>query len=380
MAKKYIYRLDDAGRAAAAEYVNEWTAIAFRTGLMNEAERAAVRAAVTQLYEAASLTPPRNIVIAPGPMSARFAAGAAAAIWHRRKSKTDAATRDATAAATDAATYAATYDATRATWYRGKEEAAAVCFKLADLFGLLCAKQAWRFYHGGSTWAAVCAYLAFGRDYVGLEARGIISAEQYRKYQPFEDLARISGWRYMHEKFCIVTDRPLKLMVDDRNRPHCDDGPFAEWADGTKFYAVHGVLVPWDIIEKPETITVARIDAETNAEVRRVMLGRFGIARYVRESGANVVHSDTDQYGRSRRLLRRDVPDDEPIVMIEVTNSTPEPDGAFRTYMLRVDPNAYGGRASKECHAAIASTFRAKRDRSKLYFARPEDYSPRIET
>jgi len=66
--------------------------------------------------------------------------------------------------------------------------------------------------------------------------------------------------------------------------------------------------------------------------------------------------------------------------MVEVTNSTAEPDGSFRHYMLRVDPNAYGGRAARECQAAIASTWRDKRDRSKLFFARPDDYVLEIET
>ncbi|GAA2645547.1 hypothetical protein GCM10009864_04690 [Streptomyces lunalinharesii] len=37
-------------------------------------------------------------------------------------------------------------------------------------------------------------------------------------------------------------------------------------------------------------------------------------------------------------LWRVDLPDDEPVVMVEVVNSTPEPDGTHRTYWLRVPP------------------------------------------
>jgi hypothetical protein len=38
-------------------------------------------------------------------------------------------------------------------------------------------------------------------------------------------------------------------------------------------------------------------------------------------------------------LWRRNVPGGEPIVMIEVVNSTPEPDGSWKRYWLRVPPN-----------------------------------------
>jgi len=177
----------------------------------------------------------------------------------------------------------------------------------------------------------------------------------------------------------VVAVRPEVVLVDDRRRLHAENAPAFRWL-GVDDYWHHGVLMPSNLAADKSLITAARIDAETNAEVRRVLIEWFGVALYVRESGAGIVHADVDQYGRPRRLLRRDVPGDEPIVMIEVTNSTAEPDGSFRTYMLRVDPNAYGGRASRECHAAVASLCRRKSDRAQLYFKRPEDYAPRIET
>jgi hypothetical protein len=37
-------------------------------------------------------------------------------------------------------------------------------------------------------------------------------------------------------------------------------------------------------------------------------------------------------------LWRIDMPGDEPVVIVEVVNSTPEPDGTSRTYWLRVPP------------------------------------------
>jgi hypothetical protein len=54
------------------------------------------------------------------------------------------------------------------------------------------------------------------------------------------------------------------------------------------------------------------------------MVELFGQDRYVLESGAEVVAQD-----EAGILYRRDMDDDEPIVMVRVLNSTPEPDGTL---------------------------------------------------
>jgi hypothetical protein len=81
---------------------------------------------------------------------------------------------------------------------------------------------------------------------------------------------------------------------------------------------------------------------------------------------------------QTARLLVKEVKDDEPLVMIDMLNSTPEPDGTTKRYMLRVDPKAYGGEATKDCHAAMASTWR--NPDGTLVFAKPEHYKPIFES
>jgi hypothetical protein len=46
------------------------------------------------------------------------------------------------------------------------------------------------------------------------------------------------------------------------------------------------------VVTHPERIDVAAIDAARNAEVRRVMIERFGVDRLVREGGSELVHED----------------------------------------------------------------------------------------
>lgn len=189
----------------------------------------------------------------------------------------------------------------------------------------------------------------------------------------------------MHPEFCLVSDRPEVLTVDDRRRPHNATGPSHRWRDGWSLWHWHGVRIPEHqrhVIETPHLITVQEIETEENAEVRRVMIERYGPARYVVDSGARIVHSvpeDSPMVGlRSARLLTKQVPDDEPIVYVDLLNSTPEPDGSTKRYMLRVDPNAYNGDAGRNAHAAAASTWR-NHDGS-LAFKRWQDYKPGAES
>lgn len=124
-------------------------------------------------------------------------------------------------------------------------------------------------------------------------------------------LARISGYRWMHAEFCIVSERPIKLateLVRGVHVPHCEDGPSHLWGDGFAIWHWHGVRVPQHVIESPEKITLAEIAAEANAEVRRVMRDRYGIARYLKDTGAKLVHADYEvaRKGAAPRALLED--------------------------------------------------------------------------
>lgn len=222
-------------------------------------------------------------------------------------------------------------------------------------------------------WSSWPAYLSAFRDVLGLKL------PEHEKFAAWEQCDIEGGFRFMHEDFCMVSDRPKTLLVDAENRPHCDHGPSHEWRDGWKLWHWHGVSISEDkkhIIEAPELITWQEIEAEQNAEIRRVMISRYGAEKYVVQSGAKVVQHlpiDHKMFGlRDAKLLVKLVPGDEPIVYVDLLNSTPEPDGTVKRYMLRVDPNAYGGMASKDCHAAAASTWRKRN--GDLEFQDYKDY------
>jgi hypothetical protein len=202
-------------------------------------------------------------------------------------------------------------------------------------------------------WSPWDCYLTAARDILGLEL------PEHKKYAAWERAAKCGGFRWMHEKFCIVSDFPERLCVDAQNRPHSSDGPSHRWRDGWELYYWHGVRVTQQIVMEPQTLTIEQVRAEENAEVRRVMIERMGHERYLRECGATLAHED--RYGKLWRAPR---PDDTDIVMVEVINSTPEPDGSRNRYMLRVPPT------TQTAHEGVAWTF------GKTV----AEYAPRVET
>lgn len=89
-------------------------------------------------------------------------------------------------------------------------------------------------------------------------------------------LTRSCGWWWPFRGGCILTERPCVLRRDPQHRLHSDIGPALAYADGWSIHAWHGVRVPAEVIEKPDTLTAARVLYEPNVEIRRAMLERIG--------------------------------------------------------------------------------------------------------
>lgn len=173
------------------------------------------------------------------------------------------------------------------------------------------------------------------------------------------ELAKNAGWCWFFDELVIITNRPESVHLDEANRLHCENDMAIKYRDGFGIYNWHGVQVPEKVIMHPEQITVKDIDDETNAEVRRVMLERYGAARFIQDSVSELIAED--KFGK---LYRRKIENDEDLVMVAVVNSTPEPDGHFKDYWIRVPENM------KTPAQAVAWTFGLTE----------EEYKPLIET
>jgi hypothetical protein len=322
MAKKY--ELTPEHRARFDEWRDRWIANAMSTAAMTEDDREACREAVVGMYAAAKLPPPKHIVFVPSPFVLAFAGGFSAAIWYKSgntwdatedatwdatgaatrdatedatedatwdatgaatrdatedatgdatraatwdatEAATEAATRAATRAATGAATEAATEDATwdaNENWYFVPADMRRIADQLGiGDFGLQCAAMAYRMWQGGNQWSGYDAYLSFFQDIAQLPL-------DYSSYSHWRTLAERSGPRIMHPDFCMISDRPELLMVDDSDRPHAENGPFCRWRDGTALYSWHGTRIPARWIERRGTLDPNEVIKAANVEWR----------------------------------------------------------------------------------------------------------------
>ncbi|MFD8706457.1 DUF6745 domain-containing protein [Kitasatospora sp. NPDC059648] len=163
---------------------------------------------------------------------------------------------------------------------------------------------------------------------------------------PLAEVAREAGWWWPYQGAVLLSERPVALHRDEAGRLDRADGPALEYADGFALHAWRGMPVPAEFLAGLGEVTADRVRTEENAELRRVLLEHYGYERYLADSGAEPVHRD-----ETGVLWRIVLPDDEPVVMVEVVNSTPEPDGTFRTYWLRVPPS------TRTARAGVAWTF-----------------------
>ena len=212
---------------------------------------------------------------------------------------TDAATRNATRAATD--------DAIRddyKEWYfinGGINGIINVAKKFGNIHSLFaCSNKVYRIYQGGNCWSGWLSFITFFRYIVKLNI-------DYSKWNAYEKLGEMTGFRFMHEKFCIVSEKPIKLTIDDQNRPHCDDGPYCEWKDGSKLYCINGVRVPMWLVEKPRLLTIDKIQKQENVEVQRIMIERYGVSKYLVDIDAKLLDMDSlTLEGSAPRCLMED--------------------------------------------------------------------------
>ncbi len=206
----------------------------------------------------------------------------------------------------------------------------------------------------GAWWCASAVFYEFC-GYLGVP----YAFEQKRLLRLWLDQCRHAHWRFESDGIVFASDRPAALAIDSQGRLHNEGGAALDYGDGFRLFAIHGVRVEEELVLHPQRITVERIENENNVEVRRVLIALYGNARYLKDSGAALVHQDA-----RGKLWRKQRADDADLVMVEVVNSTPELDGSARSYLLRVPPD------TRTASAAVAWTFGLQ----------SREYGPRLET
>ena len=183
-------------------------------------------------------------------------------------------------------------------------------------------------------------------------------------------ICRSCGWWWPREGVVILTERhsQLRRHPDGSGRLHSEDGlPAVAYPDGYELYAWRGLRLPKEAFDR-EWLTTDRITGEQNAERRRAYMEIYGQHRYMREAGGELldeVHEPPFPGLIDARLWKLPNPDGpEPLVCVECRNSTPEPDGTYKTYAIWVAPEC------QTAHEALTWTFDVPVD----------DYAPVVES
>jgi hypothetical protein len=208
----------------------------------------------------------------------------------------------------------------------------------------------------------------------------------------------------LHKGFARIIEFPKEIHWNEDNRPSYDNGPAIIWNDGKKEYYINGIKMPASIFSGP--ISIGLVNRQINSERRRILLERYGFEKYLKEVKAKLRHEDNcgklwivdrskvrvnraisnqfdlpanDRWGSSIYYTDNYTVGDanydkyidsfkthkgwdettEDIAILEMTNSSPEPDGSFRKFFERVPPN------TKTAKAAVAWQFRISSRRYK---------------
>jgi hypothetical protein len=129
------------------------------------------------------------------------------------------------------------------------------------------------------------AFYDFMRTELGLVA-------ETEQIQGLTQMCLEAGWFWAYDDVCFVSEKPVICSVDDNFRLHSEETHAIAYRDGFGLYAIHGVLVDQYVVRNPEKITVKDIDSESNEEVKRIKIDRFGVSRYLEKTGAKVVDMD----------------------------------------------------------------------------------------
>jgi hypothetical protein len=139
-----------------------------------------------------------------------------------------------------------------------------------------------------------------------------------------------------NKRFCVVCDKPTRVLLNNNRQAHSTEKPAIRYSDGWSIAAVGGIPVPLRFFKDRDLLTPKVIQRTPNVETKRALIELYGYERYLHDTDAHLVDQNTDQDGREQNLWSFGVTMNVGINLLEVFNSTPEPDGTFKKYFLQV--------------------------------------------
>lgn len=236
------------------------------------------------------------------------------------------ATFAATLAATRDAITVATYDATRdathmATWAATDKSWRALAASFVSEEWTQAALEAARHWSynlkAGNMSAPWECHLTAYRDVLGLRL------PVHEAYKHWEQAAINGGFRWMHHRFCLVSDFPEILSVNARNQPHAEFGPSHRWRDGFSIWHLNGVKVEqWMAERRPDDIDAREVLKIENVDQRRELIRRMSLERVIGQLQPMVLDVERREVGGEYRLLAVEMKHGEPWRFLQMVNQS----------------------------------------------------------
>jgi len=134
-------------------------------------------------------------------------------------------------------------------------------------------------------------------------------------YDYFSELVELADWSLIYDatglgliyplrNVVVICEKPIAIKMQD-GVLHCETGPAWEYADNTRGWSINGVAVAEKVVLRPDEQTLTEIRGEKNEEVKRIRIERFGWERFLKDVGANPVHSRRNDVDGTRESLMR---------------------------------------------------------------------------
>ncbi len=127
--------------------------------------------------------------------------------------------------------------------------------------------------------------------------------------EDFVEIAKYMSWWLPYDTHCFCSEKPIKIEKLEDGTLHCENGPAIAYLDGpendknsllkeqTEIYFLNGVQVSKELVMTPaEQLDPTIILKEKNAEIRREMVRKIGIERFIEKADADVIDTDTITY------------------------------------------------------------------------------------
>jgi hypothetical protein len=130
-------------------------------------------------------------------------------------------------------------------------------------------------YFGGQHWIYWKAFYTFAEK-IGVKYEKEDSELLALWMQESEHL----HWWFPYEEDCLISERPIKLNVNEAGQLHCESGPAIEYRDGWKRYYLNGICVPeYLVTTDSEYLDINFFLKESNADIKAEFVRKFGVER-----------------------------------------------------------------------------------------------------